>query len=112
MAITVTVRTGDDGNPVELLTAAHIAVAGLDPWTADPTEDDAFAIDHDVYYVKATDPAGNVYESYRFTPSADGDHEWDGFVFPVDGSWSLDVMKVGSPDSSVKTQAVTVAAAS
>ena len=112
----ISVRTGDDGDPVEILTAAHIAVSNVVPWEAEPTEDDPFVTRQDVYYIAAT-VAGDdhSYESPRFTPSADGDWEWDGFVFPSDGSWTLTLWRVGTgtlgADESITTQAVTVDAA-
>lgn len=113
----IEVLTANDvTNPIEVLTAVHIAVHGQDSWTADPIEGDAMHTVQDVYYLAAT-VAGDdhSYESVRFTPSHDGDWKWDGFIFPSDGAWTLTLWRVGTgregADESITTQAVTVAAA-
>lgn len=113
---TISVRVADDDDPIEVLTAVHILVEEADDWESDPTEEDPSATVQSVYYIAAT-VAGDdhSYESHRFTPSEDGEHEWDGFIFPSDGSWTLTLWRVGTgaegADESIATQAVTVAAA-
>lgn len=113
---TITARVADDADPIEVLTAVHILVEAADDWTSVATEDDPFATRQNEYYLAAT-VAGDdhSYESPRFTPSEDGEWEWNGFVFPSDGSWTLTLWRVGTgtlgADESIATRAVTVAAA-
>ena len=108
MSIAITVRRGDTvNNPVEAMTACHIDMTGLDRYTV--SGDTAT---QNVYYVLGDAPSGDDIKSHEFTPSEDGKHTWNDVIFPVDGSWTLRLYKVGSPDTEVATQAVTVDAAS
>lgn len=112
----ITVRTSTDvDDPIVKLTAVHVEVSGLDPWTADPTEDDPSHTVQNVYRIFADGPqdARDDGASHAFTPSAEGDHEWDGYVFPVEGEYTMRVFLLdadGEPDDEVATQSVTVAA--
>src|SRR5437868_13004307 len=114
MAVTIEVRTSDDvDDPIVKLTAAHIEVHGLDPWTADPTEDDPSHTVQNVYRIFADGPqaARDDGWSHAFTPSVLGDHEWDGYLFPVAGSVTIRVFSLdaaGAVDSEVGTQVITV----
>lgn len=120
--VAITVRTADlddDGSgnddPIVVETAVHIEISGLDPWTADPQMDDPFKVVQDVYRLVAQAPTGDDGASHAFTASADGDHVWDGYIFPVVGSWTLNLYSLdedGELDSSEATQAVTVVAQS
>lgn len=116
MAVTITCRMATGiSNPIVEKTAVHIEVHGLDPWTADPQEDDPSHTVQAVYRIFADGPqaARDDGWSHAFTPSADGDHEWDGYIFPTSGSYTLRVYSLnadGTPDSEIQTQAVTVAA--
>lgn len=110
----ITARTSEYvDDPIRALTAVHIEVSGLTPWTAAPTEDEPGAVTQDVYRIFADGPqaARDDGWSHAFTPSALGDHEWDGYIFPVAGEATIRVFKLdadGAPDDEVATLAVTV----
>jgi hypothetical protein len=114
MAVEITCRTSDDvDDPIVALTAVHIEVAGLDPWTAAPTEADPSATTQNVFRIFADGPqaARDDGWSHAFSPSAEGDHEWDGYIFPEAGSATIRVYQLdaeGAPDTEVGTLAVTV----
>lgn len=114
MPVAITARTSDDvDDPIVKLTALHVEVSGLDPWTADPTEEDPSNTVQNVYRIFADGPqaARDDGWSHAFTPSAEGDHEWDGYVFPEAGSATIRVFLLdaeGAPDTEVGTLAVTV----
>lgn len=63
------------------------------------------------YYLLIDAPAGvDDAKSVIFSPNADGDWTWDGYIFPADGSYTIRLID-SFDDSEVTTQAVTVAAA-
>jgi hypothetical protein len=105
---------GDDvGNPIKALTAVHVEASGLTPWTADPQQDDPSHTVQNVYRIFADGPGAARDDGWSpaFTPSAEGDFEWDGYVFPVAGSFTMRVFLLdaeGAPSSSVATHSVTV----
>ncbi len=110
----VTARTSDDvDDPIVTMTALHVEVSGLDPWTADPQQDDPSHVVQNVYRIFADGPqaARDDGWSHAFTPSAEGDHEWDGYVFPEAGAATIRVFLLdedGAPDDEVATLSVTV----
>lgn len=114
MVASITCRTSDSvDDPIVALTAVHIEVHDLDPWTADPTEDDPSNTVQNVYRIFADGPqaARDDGWSHAFTPSALGDHEWDGYMFPEAGSATIRVFSLdaeGAPDDEIVTLAVTV----
>jgi len=97
---TVTIRYEDDtSNPVATLTAVHSnanSVDGVDETTNAEVR----------YYLSAECTGQDTAKSPQFS----GDFEWDGWVFPAAGSWTLHLRQV-SDDSSVADLAVTVDAA-
>lgn len=102
-------------DPIVAKTAVHVLLSGLDPWTADPTEDDPSHTVQNVYRLFADGPqaARDDGWSHAFTPSAEGDHEWDNYIFPTDGSYTLRLFSLdadGVVDQEIATQAVTVVA--
>lgn len=63
------------------------------------------------YYVLVDAPAGvDDARSHVFSPSADGKHTWDDYIFPADGSYTLRIRDMAD-DSDVATASVTVTAA-
>jgi hypothetical protein len=110
MAVTITCRTSDAvDDPIVAHTAVHVEVHGLDPYDHD---EDGVAVQN-VYRIFADGPqaARDDGWSHAFTPSAEGDHEWDGHIFPEAGEVTFRVFKLdtdGAPDTEVGTQAVTV----
>lgn len=117
MSVEVTCRMGDNiDNPIVEKTAVHIEVTGLDQWTPAPTEEEPGAVTQNVYRIVADAPgAQDNGQSVAFTPNSEGAFTWDDYVFPYSGSWSLKVYQLdenGDLDSVIKSQAVTVDAAS
>lgn len=110
MTVEVACRTSDKvDDPIKALTAIHVEVHGLDPYEFN---DDDEAVQC-VYRIFADGPqaARDDGWSHAFTPSALGDHEWDGHLFPEAGTVTLRVFKLdadGVADDEVGTLAVTV----
>ena len=110
MAVEITVRTSDKvDDPIVKLTAAHVEVHGLDPYT----QVDADTATQNVFRIFADGPqaARDDGWSHAFTPSAEGDHEWDGYIFPEAGEVTIRVFQLdedGAPDDEVGTETVTV----
>ena len=103
---TITVRTGNldqgTGDIRATVDACHFEVEDLD---VNDTEGVAkqyrFRLDPD-------DPTvvGSGY-SHLFTPNSEGWHEWDGYIFPEAGSWTVSVHDE-LEDDEIATLAVTV----
>lgn len=97
---TVTARYEDDtANPKATITAMHINavdVDGVDEATNAEIR----------YYLSAEATGVDTAKSQVFS----GDFTWQGWVFPVAGSWTIHLRKV-SDDSSVANLALTVDAA-
>jgi hypothetical protein len=114
MTASITVRQGAAGNPVHAKTAVHIDVEGDISTTplVDPSlsgDSDPATTDQLTYHLLVDAPAGvDDAVSPSFQPSSDFKWEWDGYVFPAAGSYSIQLIEeVG--DTAVITQAVTVA---
>jgi len=61
------------------------------------------------YYLLFDAPVGtDDKKSYEFTPSADGDHVFNNFIFDAAGSWTIRLRNADT-DADVTTTAVTVA---
>ena len=116
MVAAIECRTSDDvDDPIRALTACHIQITGADPWSADPTQEDPSHTVQNVYRIFADGPqaARDDGWSHAFTPSAEGKHEWDGYMFPVAGSATIRVFSLdaeGAPDDEIQTLSVTVEA--
>ena len=62
------------------------------------------------YYLLVDAPSGtDDAKSVLFSPSSDGKWTWDGYIFPIDGSFTVR-LRDAVDDTDVATQAVTVAA--
>jgi hypothetical protein len=109
MAITVRCGNVDQGTGDIRATvdACHFEVTDLDVNDTDGTPKQYR------FMVDPSDPTvvGSGY-SHLFTPNADGWHEWDGFIFPEDGSWTVSIYDVLEEDDDVQTLSVTVVAPS
>ena len=107
MAAALTI-TPPSGQIQARLDAVHIRVTGADVNNADGTQKR--------YRVRVIPPAGLEEEtwsgySHLFNVSADGKHEWDGYVFPGAGAWSVvlrDEEDEAPETQDVATLAVTV----
>jgi hypothetical protein len=105
----VSIDTRPDDTITAKVTACHFTVSGL------PTNDAAEYDENEIptepavaYYFQASLAGQEDLKSHVFTPSADGDHEWDGVIFPAAGTWTLEVLDV-SDDSTADSTSVVVA---
>lgn len=97
--------TPPSGSIQAQLDACHIRVTGADQSNEDGTQKR--------YRIRLTPPSGLEEEtvsgySHLFNVSADGKHEWDGYVFPGAGSWTVRLYDE-EEESDVTTLSVTVA---
>ena len=60
------------------------------------------------YYLLFDNPSGDDGKSYKFNVSADGKHEFNSYVFPNSGAWTVR-LRDASNDGDIATLAVTVA---
>ena len=104
--------------PVSVTDFVSVAVAGADAHTVTgysgtevstaPGTPVQYPSEPAVVYYLTFEEGGVIYgKSYEFTPSTDGDHEFNSYMFPHAGSWTIRLNKA-SDDSSVQTAAVTV----
>lgn len=97
-------------SPVAASSACKITVTGADQNTntgylGDGTQ---YPASPEMRYYLAFEKASVEYgRSYVFGVSDDGTHEFNNYVFPSDGSWTIALYNAAD-DSSVQTQAVTV----
>jgi len=97
--------TPASGSITSKLTACRINVTGADTNNEDGTQKR--------YRIRLTPPAGLEEEtvsgySHLFNVSSDGKHEWNGYIFPGDGAWTVRLYDEEEEDD-VATLAVTVA---
>lgn len=59
------------------------------------------------YYLSFVNPAGDNGKSYLFDTSSDGKHEFNSYIFPNAGAWSI-LLCDAHDDSTVATASVTV----
>lgn len=80
-------------------------------WTFVSDDDDQDVGTERRYYLLVDAPSGvDDARSHVFTPSSDGKHTWDGYIFPADGSYTVRLRDM-LDDTDVATLAVTVEAA-
>jgi len=100
MAIAITPASG---SITAKLTTCRVNLTSLDDNRAPDDTGGAFK-----YYLLFVNPAGDNGKSYVFNVSADGKHEFNSYVFPNSGVWSV-ALYDASNDSSLDSIAVTVA---
>lgn len=106
---TVTERHGGD-DVVATVTAVHISSTDLDANTDTGYDPDNYPASPEVtYYFQAELAGQDDLRSQVFAPN-DGHGEWQGLIFPADGTWAVHVRKV-EDDSSVANLSVEVVAA-
>lgn len=105
MAAALTVACGNvtngTGSIRAKIDAIHVKVAGADVYNVDGTQKR--------YRLRLDAPAGLENDttsgySHLFAPSAVGEHQWDGYVFPGSGAWTIRLH-----DEELETDAATVA---
>lgn len=85
MAAEITV-TPPSGEIQAKLDAIHVRVTGAEVWNDDGTQHR--------YRFRLDPPSGSesiTWSGYSelFNVSADGKHEWNTYIFPVDGEWTI-----------------------
>lgn len=92
------------GEITAVSTACKITVAGAEDNRAPDNTGGTYA-----YYLLIDSPAGtDDGKSYLFNVSADGGHEYNNYVFPVAGEYTIR-LRDNADDSDVATLSVTVA---
>lgn len=103
MAASLTI-TPPSGQITATLDACRVNVTGADVWNTDGTQKR--------YRVRLTAPSGLEEEtwsgySHLFNVSSDGKHEWNGYIFPGAGEWTVRLHDE-EEDTDAATLAVTV----
>ena len=94
-----------------MLTFAKVLVEGADPNDTTAYTTVSFPTSPELrYYLSFTKGGFEYGRSYVFGVASDGTHEFENYVFPTAGSWSV-LLKNAVTDATVATQAVTVQAA-
>ena len=115
MAVTITVTPT---NPRAIIDTCRIDVAGASSNDASSYDDDDTGMspgntkqypeeNENRFYLLMDNPSGDDDKSYEFNVSEAGAHEFNNFIFPNAGSWTVR-LRNASNDSDVQTQAVTV----
>ena len=94
MAVVIAVNPDE---PVATLTACHIVVTGAEDNRGPNKTGGPFE-----YQLRGTsdDWDGKPLLSHIFNTSEDWEHRWDGLIFPVAGTWTIDL--VDRSDDSVE----------
>lgn len=99
--------------PVATVSACRVTVTGADEntltgYVGDGTQ---YPASPEMRYYLTFELGGEILgKSYVFGVNGAGDHEFNDYVFPTDGSWTVRLSNA-SDDSSVQTASVTVSAA-
>lgn len=97
MAIAIAVRCGNvtngTGDIRAKIDAIHVDASGMDVYNVDGTQKR--------YRLRLVPPGGlesatSSGYSHLFTPSAVGEHTWDGYTFPGSGSWGIELYDDGA----------------
>jgi hypothetical protein len=109
MAITLDIYPEE---PIAVVSACKVDVAGAADTDSATYDEDALPTEESIpYRIIASNDDGDHEDlvSHEFVVSADGNHRWDNIIFPVDGSWTLDLVDQRN-DSVAATLAVEVSA--
>ena len=99
--------TPASGSVVATVSACRVDVSGADSNDVTQFDADAYPTAPEVrYYITAEEGGIEKGRSHVFAPNG-GAHQWNGYIFPYAGSWTLHLRKVAD-DSSVANVAVTV----
>lgn len=99
--------TPASGSITATVSACRIDVTGADQNDLTAYDADAYPTAPEIRYYITTEESSTEYgRSHVFSPNG-GKHQWNGYIFPHAGSWTLHLRKV-SDDSSVANTAVTV----
>ena len=99
--------TPASGSVTATVSACRIDVSGADQNDLTAYDANAYPTAPEIrYYITAEEGGVEKGRSHVFSPNG-GKHEWNGYIFPYAGSWTMHLRKV-SDDSSVANLAVTV----
>lgn len=99
--------TPASGSITATVSACRINVTGADGNDATAYDADAYPTSPEIRYYIITELGGEEKgRSHVFAPNG-GKHEWNNYIFPEAGSWTLRLKKV-SDDSDAATLSVTV----
>lgn len=109
MAIEIAI-TPDSGDVVAKISACRINVTGASSNDSSTYDEDATPTEEAIPYrlIASLDDEDDLV-SHEFVVSQDGKHQWDNLIFPVDGTWTLDLVDQRD-DSVAATLAVEVTA--
>ena len=94
--------------PVAKSSACRVNVTGAPVNDASAYDANLYPTEPEIRYYLAFEKAGSdTGKSQIFSPAADGTFEFNSYIFPDAGSWTIHLRKE-SDDSSVANQAVTV----
>lgn len=100
--------TPASGSITAKVSACRVDVSGADGNDLTAYDANAYPTAPEIrYYITAEESSTEYGRSHVFAPNG-GAHQWDNYIFPHAGSWTMHLRKV-SDDSSVANLAVTVA---
>jgi len=98
----------DPAAPVATSSACRVNVTGADVSDLTNYDEDIYPTAPEIRYYLAFEKAGaDTGKSQVFSPAADGTFEFNSYIFPESGSWTIHLRKVAD-DSSAANLAVTV----
>lgn len=105
MAVTI---SATPSSPRATIDFCRINVEGADQNDISGYDTDEYPTSPELRYYLTFEEGGDEWgRSYVFGVNEDGDHEFNNYIFPHAGSWTVRLSDA-SDDSSVQTQSVTV----
>ena len=100
--------TPESGEIEATLSVCRVDVTGADQNSTSDFDSDEYPTSPEiVYYLLFDNPDGDDGKSYLFGVSETGSHQFNSYIFPNAGSWTVR-LRDASDDSDVATLAVTV----
>lgn len=92
MAIELAI-TPESGDVVAVVSACRIEVTGAEANDSSTYDEDTIPTEEAIPYrlVASLDGQDDLV-SHEFVVSAAGKHQWDNLIFPVDGTWTVDLV--------------------
>ena len=94
-------------SPRAKIDAVRVDITGVETNTG-ASDTDEYPVQEELRCYLGFEVGGEEFgRSYVFSVGQDGTHEFNNFIFPEAGSWSM-VLRSAADDSSLKSQAITV----
>lgn len=94
--------------PVAIVSVCRVNVTGADPSDETAYNVQLYPTSPEIRYYLSFEKAGVVFgRSQVFSPASDGTFEFNSYIFPAAGSWTIHLRRV-SNGSSAANRAVTV----